>query len=328
MYILGMDIGYSNVKLAWGDDDEGIKPEIAVYPAGVAPINCISESMATNGYTSGLKIVVEGVEYVAGIEQSTNAGLERVQSEEDRHFSIDYKALFYASLMATGREEIGILVTGLPGEQCADKDYRERVEKHLQGRHEIAPGHFVFVHKVIVIPHSLGAYVDYLMTCEDPRVARTSRVLVIDPGFFSVDYCVIDKGAFDRASSGSSQAPIGVLLENAEKMAAIVHGQSFELSSIKAATRGEVLTADFGKRVNLAPYLSLAATNVAEPVLSKILQKLRPSIVKGVDFTILAGGGADLYKEPASTIMEGSQVLTVLDPVTTFAKGFFEYGRG
>lgn len=327
MYILGMDIGYSNVKLAWGDDDEGIKPEVAVYPAGVAPINCISESMASNGYISGLKIVVEGVEYVAGIEQSTIAGLERVQLEE-HHFSTDYKALFYASLMATEREEIDILVTGLPVEQCADKDYKERVEKHFQGRHEIAPGHFVFVHKVIVIPHSLGAYIDYMMTCEDPRFASTSRVLVIDPGFFSVDYCVIDRGVFDKRSSGSSQAPIGVLLENAEKMAAIVHGQSFELTSIKAAARGEVLTTDFGKRVNLAPFLSLAATNVAEPVLSKILQKLHPSIVKGVDLTILAGGGADLYKEPASTIMEGSQILTALDPVTTFAKGFFEYGRG
>lgn len=326
MFTLGMDIGYSNLKMVWGDNDVK-KPSMAVYPAGAAPTDCISASITSGADRGGFKVVVDGEEYVAGIEQSAIDGWERVLSKE-YPFSTDYKALFYASLMATKRDKIDTLVTGLPVEQCADKAYKERVEKHLQGRHEITPGTFVVVHKVIVIPQPVGAYIDYLMTCEDPTIVRASRVLVIDPGFFSVDWCAIDKGNFDKASSDSSQEAMSVLLEEAGKLITLDHGRPFDLASIEDAVRGDMQVPVFGKMVNLAPYLTLAATNVAETVMRKVRQNLRRAKVQGADFTLLAGGGADLYKQSASTIMEGSQVVTAYDPVITNAKGFFEYGRG
>ncbi|PFG54721.1 plasmid segregation protein ParM [Marinobacter sp. LV10R520-4] len=326
MFILGMDIGYSNLKLVWGDSNAK-KPAMAVYPSGAAPTDCISTSITSGGDHGGFKVSVNGEEYVAGIEQSSIDGWERVLSKE-YPFSIDYKALFHASLMATKREKIDTLVTGLPVEQCADKAYKERVEKLLQGRHEISPGRFVVVHKVFVIPQPVGAYIDYLMTCENPAIVSASRVLVIDPGFFSVDWCAIDKGNFDKASSNSSQEAMSVLLEEAGKLVTLDHGRPFDLASIEDAARGDMQVPVFGKMVNLAPYLTLAATNVAETVMRKVRQNLRRSKVQGADFTLLAGGGADLYKQSASTIMEGSQVVTAYDPVITNAKGFFEYGRG
>lgn len=325
MFTLGMDIGYSNLKLAWGDSNAKA-PTTAVYPAGAAPVDCILASI-TSSEESGFKVVVSGEEYLAGVEQSIIDGWERILSTE-YPFTDDYTALFYASLIATGRETIDTLVTGLPVEQCADKPYKARLEDKLKGRHEVRPGQFVIVKNVLVIPQPVGAYVDYLMSCDDPVIVRASRVLVIDPGFFSVDFCAIDKGNFDKASSDSSQEAMSVLLEEAGKLITEDHGRPFDLASLEDAVRGDMQVPVFGKMVNLAPYLTLAATNVAESVMRKIRQNLRRSKVQGADFTLLAGGGADLYKRSASTIMEGSQVVTAYDPVITNARGFFEYGRG
>jgi plasmid segregation protein ParM len=325
MFVLGMDIGYSNLKLAWGDKNAKA-PATAIYPAGSAPADCISASITSNG-NRGFKVVVEGEEYVAGIEQSSIDGWERVLSKE-YPFSTDYKALFFASLMAVEKDTVDLLVTGLPVEQCSDKAYKESVQKHLEGRHEIRPGKFVTVTKVMVIPQPVGAYIDYLMSCENPAIVQASRVLVIDPGFFSVDYCAIDKGNFDKASSDSSQEAMSVLLEEAGKLITEDHGRPFDLASLEDAVRGDMQVPVFGKMVNLAPYLTLAATNVAETVMRKVRQNLRRSKVQGADFTLLTGGGADLYKQSASKIMEGSQVVTAYDPVLSNAKGFFEYGRG
>lgn len=326
MFVLGMDIGYSNLKLAWGDKNAK-KPMTAVYPAGAAPADCISASITSDGSGRGFNVVVDGEEYVAGVEQSSIDGWERVLSKE-YPFSTDYKALFFASLLAVEKETVDLLVTGLPVEQCADKDYKESVMNHLQGRHEVRPGVFVNVSKVMVIPQPVGAYIDYLMSCENPAIVQVSRVLVIDPGFFSVDYCAIDKGNFDKASSDSSQEAMSVLLEEAGKLITQDHGRPFDLASLEDAVRGDMQVPVFGKMVNLAPYLTLAASNVAETVMRKVRQNLRRSKVQGADFTLLTGGGADLYKQSASKIMEGSQVVTAYDPVLSNAKGFFEYGRG
>lgn len=326
MFVLGMDIGYSNLKLAWGEQSAQT-PKTAVYPSGAAPADYISASITSNIHRGGFKVTVDGEEYVAGIEQSSIDGWERVLSKE-YPFSTDYKALFFASLLATEQGQIDLLVTGLPVEQCADKEFKERVEGHLQGRHEVTPGHFVDVRKVLVIPQPVGAYIDFLMTCDDPAIVRASRVLVIDPGFFSVDYCAIDKGNFDKASSNSSQDAMSVLLEEAGKLITLDHGRPFDLASLEDAVRGDMQVPVFGKMVNLAPYLTLAASSVAETVMRKVRQNLRRAKVQGADFTLLTGGGAELYKQSASKIMEGSQVVTAYDPVLSNAKGFFEYGRG
>src|SRR5690554_4533290 len=323
MFVLGMDIGYSNVKLAWGDQNAA-QPTTAIFPAGAAPVDYISTSITSGASQPGFKVVVDGEEYVAGCPQSSIDGWERVLSKE-YPFSADYKALFFGSLLATERQTIDLLVTGLPVEQCADKAFKERVEKHLEGRHEVTPGHFITVNRAMVIPQPVGAYIDFLMSCDSPDIVRVSRVLVIDPGFFSADFCVIDKGNFDKGSSDSSQEAMSVLLEEAGKLITEDHGRPFDLASLEDAVRGDMQVPVFGKMVNLAPYLTLAANNVAETVMRKVRQNLRRAKVQGADFTLLAGGGAELYKQAASKIMEGSQVVTAYDPVLSNAKGFFEY---
>lgn len=92
MFILGMDIGYSNLKLAFGN--AGTPPETALYPAGAAPSDYISQSIITGTGGGGFNVTVGNENYVAGIEQSSIDGWTRVLSS-DYPFTDDYKALFY-----------------------------------------------------------------------------------------------------------------------------------------------------------------------------------------------------------------------------------------
>jgi plasmid segregation protein ParM len=73
MFVLGMDIGYSNLKLAWGDQDVKT-PRTAVYPSGAAPTDHISASITSNVHQGGFKVTVDGEDYIAGIEQSSIDG--------------------------------------------------------------------------------------------------------------------------------------------------------------------------------------------------------------------------------------------------------------
>ena len=324
MFVLGMDIGYSNLKLTFGDA-EGT-PQSVVYPAGSAPQEYVSRSIISGDRSGGTEVTVGDKQYIAGISQSSLEGWTRVLSS-DYPRSDDYLALYYVSLLATGRDEVDLVVTGLPVEQCEDEAFKVEIEARLRGTHEVAKGKKVTVKEAKVIPQPVGAYVDYLVSCDDPRIVEASRMLVVDPGFFSVDWCAIDKGNFDRSSSDSSQEAMSVLLEEAGKLVTDDYDRPYDLATLEDAVRGNMRVPAHGELIDLEPYLGWASATVAETVMRKVRQKMRRAVVQGADFTLLTGGGAELYKEAAAQVMKGSKVVTAREPVLANSRGFFEYGR-
>ena len=326
MFAMGIDIGYSNLKIAYGETDHPT-PITTIFPAGSAPKDNVSPSILSGHIEGGFNVQVNGDDYVAGIEQSSIDGWERILSA-DYPFSDDYKALFYAALLATKKDVIDFVVTGLPVDQAGNEQIKTKLETHLVGTHNVGGSRKIKVNRVKVIPQPVGAYLDYLMSCKDPKIVQHSRVLVIDPGFFSVDYCAIDKGNFDKNSADSSQDAMSVLLEEAGKLITVDYGRPFDLATLEHATRGDRMVPVFGEMVDLGPYLSWASGNVAETVMRKVRQNLRRSKIQGADFTLLTGGGAHYYQEAAAKIMDGSKVVAPQDPVTANARGFFHFTRG
>lgn len=327
MFVLGVDVGYSNLKLAFGETS-GKTPKVRVFPAGAAPVDNVSQMVVGGAERpGGFEVQVSGDSYIAAIEQSSIEGWERVLSS-DYPFSDDYLALYYAALLATGRTEIDMVVTGLPVDQAMDDDTRASLQDRLSGTHAVAPGVEIKVKKVKVIPQPLGAYIDFIQTVEDPEIVKRSRVLVIDPGFFSVDYCAIDKGAFDRGTAGSSQEAMSVMLEEAEKQIVEDFGRPIDLATLEGAMRGDGKVAVFGDLKDIRSYVAWVKSSVAESVMRDIRQSQRRSKVQGADFILLPGGGGEYYENAARTIMEGSKVVTPRDPVVANVRGFFAYARG
>lgn len=65
MNVLGIDIGYSNLKLAYGP--QGAEPKVLLRPAGAAPADRLGEKIGGNGEEDFLRVLVNGEPFVAGL---------------------------------------------------------------------------------------------------------------------------------------------------------------------------------------------------------------------------------------------------------------------
>ena len=65
MLIAGIDVGYSNLKVAYGE--AGSAPTLVIRPAGAAPAANIGQQMLATGVEEPLHVLVGGKEYVAGV---------------------------------------------------------------------------------------------------------------------------------------------------------------------------------------------------------------------------------------------------------------------
>lgn len=124
-----------------------------------------------------------------------------------------WRALFLAALQGAGRERVDVLVTRLPAQQHRDPALRARLEG-LVGVHHPSPGRAVRIGRVVVLPQPAGAYLDLLAAPQTALldVFETGRTLVIDPGYYSVDWLVIEAGVVRKSASGSSLKSVQTIL--------------------------------------------------------------------------------------------------------------------
>ena len=204
-----IDIGYSNLKLASMAGDGTIQTQ--VLPAGAAPVDCMPERL-NDGDDDGLCVMVGDELYAAGVPQSRFQKWNR-SLHEDYPSTDSYRALFHAGLLSLGATDIDTLVTGLPVSQYRDEARRSALADQLTGTHQVTRKRQIRIKSVKVVPQPLGAYLDLVYTLDDPDLLADSRVLVIDPGFFSVDWVVIEQAALHQSLSGTSQMATSMILE-------------------------------------------------------------------------------------------------------------------
>ena len=65
MNVLGIDIGYSNLKLAFGKT--GHNPQVLLRPAGAAPADRLGEKISGKAEDDFLRVMVNGNPFVAGL---------------------------------------------------------------------------------------------------------------------------------------------------------------------------------------------------------------------------------------------------------------------
>lgn len=117
MFAIGLDIGYSNLKLAFGKvSDNGLaKPAVTrVLPTGAGRLSDLPLRMGkADGDTDALVVNVNGEKWAAGVDQ---ARLETSVRElhADYPASDAYRALFHAALLMGEHDSVDQLITGLP----------------------------------------------------------------------------------------------------------------------------------------------------------------------------------------------------------------------
>lgn len=167
MNIVGLDIGYSNLKVAFGNADA---PTTILRPAGAAPADRFGTRLDGKLQEDFLYVVVNGKEYIAGVSPD-RAQMWNRSLHEEYSSSESYKALFKAGLLLTGMKRIDMLVTGLPVSQYLEESKKKALENLMRGTHVINPGLSVEVRNVKVVTSQSVAF---SISC--PKPGRISRM--------------------------------------------------------------------------------------------------------------------------------------------------------
>ena len=156
--------------------------------------------------------------------------------------------------------------------------------------------------------------------------AQGVRVVVIDPGFFSVDWVALEAGEIRYSSSGTSLQAMSVLLETIDKLISEDHGAKVGMDRLEKAMRtGDLQVLLFGEKVDISPYLNAAMKKVAPVALTAMRQSMRDESINA-DLVLIAGGGALAYKEAAKEIFSRSKIIVPEQSVLANVRGFWFYG--
>ncbi|WP_022949784.1 ParM/StbA family protein [Methylohalobius crimeensis] len=323
MFVFGLDIGYSNLKLCFGETGE--TPKTAIHPAGAAPAERLPGNIRPGSGNEGFRVQVNGKSWAAGIHPSRFEIWERSLHPDYSHTD-SYKALFYTALIMGERDEIDLLVTGLPVTQFDEK--RESLTGEMQGEHTVAGKRTVKIKRVEIVPQPVGGFMDALANADadTTEMLAEGRVLVVDPGHFSFDWVLINGSALQKQSSGSSTEAMSAVLETAAAEISDDYGGRIEPDRIEQALQqGKNHVLLFGKKVDFAPYLDQASREVSLVAIEKLRTAMRKE-VESIDAVIVPGGGAKWWVPITKELFPESRVISPDEPILANARGFFELG--
>ncbi|HHA1523750.1 TPA: rod shape-determining protein MreD [Enterobacter cloacae] len=326
LVVCGIDIGYSNVKIAVGDSADD-KPTVSIYPA-----------YATNEPVDDVRLVKRSCEhevlvYPGGKEW--RAFTERPDARElhDRyHMTEMYLALYLASLdkiTAKAGNEIDLVVTGLPV-RLANESERAKLTARLTGTFTIAPGKTVTVKKCLVLQQGVGVINDIvnrpgLISQEE---LEKSTILVVDPGFFSMDYIAFKSGSRVSGSSGSSLKATSAIIEsivnrlNADNPEERIDDLP-EIIEIALRNNEQSFYNGF-RHISLRPLLEEAIPSIASDVVKELRKSTR--VLGPVHIIAAAGGGTRFYEQTIREEFPRARIVSSPLPVASNAIGFWNYG--
>lgn len=323
--IVGWDCGYSNCKLAYGlSTDE--EPTLLVRPAQAAPVK---ELHGSDKLKPGEYAVQVNEEAWAAFLDPGRARLNR-ELHGDYPSTDPYKALFHAGLIAACQNGnvVDRLVTGLPTSQARDPRHVEALVARLKGVHQVAPKRQIEVLDVEVLAQPVGTLCDVHSYHDDADLFGEASLLVLDPGFFSVDWVMFRRGDIQRESSNTSLDAMSVLLDAINEEIAREHGGDGpgrdKIEIALQNNRESVLM--FGNRLELAPYVDRAMSTVAPRALSNLKEQMRFMEGEALDFIIVGGGGARFYQDAAQHLFPRAKVIVADNNVTSNASGYWFHG--
>lgn len=326
---LGLDIGYSNLKIAFGP--KGQRPQTRILPVGVTP----ADHAGTNYLSEegGVRVMVDNQPLVACVQPQMVSRGSRALDERYTE-SQQYRALYYAALKLTGAPRIDCVATGLPVHQYFNEALRKRLVNNLKGLHLVDGNRTVEVQAVNVYPQPAGMYIAFLTgRPQGAGEMADQAVLVIDPGFFSVDSVVILHNRPYPDAVATSTAAMSRVLELADEaitrefMEATAMPGKFKATLEERLREGRTDIYCHGRKLDAGPYLERAAAQACERALGEVTASLR-DVSFEIDVVLLAGGGAHLYAPTIRQTFRQQRVMVMRDAPTANAHGFWVFAGG
>jgi plasmid segregation protein ParM len=317
MIIRAVDVGYGNVKYTIRRDSVNIL--CGHFPA-VAPLSTGSD--IGNGVTARrdiFRVNVGNTEYLVGNDAVSSLRLDtgRVLSAEYPETS-QYLALVYGALAYMNVPEIDYLVTGLPVEYF--KQYREKLAARLVGSHAFPDGRHIKVKKASIIPQPIGGFLNYAVGNNLYDGLRESNCLIIDVGFFTVDWLVCKGIKVIDERSGSVSLGVSRVLELLANAISNDRDKRFsDINRLDQALR-------HGHKIEIAgkPYDFNHLLQKVTPVIDNACLRISGSVgdMDDISTVVLVGGGAQLYLEGVRKICKQNPLVVVDDAIYANVRGF------
>lgn len=330
-FVTAIDVGYGNLKALGAFAGSPDAREI-VLPAGAAPLSAMPRRSDNSAdLKGGEEVLVDGTRWAAGVEQLHIQNRARM-THDDYPRTDEYHALFLAALARLGQRRVDVLVTGLPVSQFygpnADKLIQD-MRKRMQGRHMINADTQVEVGTVAVMPQPLGTFMGLAGQPEYAQLAKDDhiRTLVVDPGFFSVDWVLMSgKSVLAKYSGTSKLATSHILTEAAELLSQEV-GRVVTRDQLDAALRrqDDTLSVGFNRSCDYRATIMKVAGEVSTQVMGELKTSLRNA--GAVDLVIVTGGGSFLYRDAIAAAYPGVDAAVPDDLVLGNARGYLTIGN-
>lgn len=328
--VRAIDVGYGNTKYVVAHT-KGQPITCSLFPSVAPQANAIGD--LGNGVFQRRNTVtldIGGVRYEVGkdAELAQDASFGRVL-DVDYSMSDTYMALLRGALYYMGEPTIDMLVLGLPvnlHDQFADKLMARALGKHKVPAFDAedpssAPQVTVEVKAVRVIPQPIGAFLDYSIRTKAYNRMRNEMNLLIDPGYFTLDW-VVSKGVkMINARSGAHSGGMSSLLRAmAEQISHRIGSPITDLSLIDSAIREHRNPHFFGKEFTEFPEFLATGKEKARQFVSVMANK----VGTGVDIQniVVAGGGAEFFLDVVQEKFPRHELVICDDPIYSNVRGF------
>ena len=338
-FVLGLDIGYGNVKMAYGyagKDFADLKKKLTVKSFPATFMKIISEDPTLTYKLKNEEKIVKFKErekehdYVVFAKDSSKLPT----FEDDRCLDVfypqteQYMVLFLGALLETRQKEIDLLVIGLPVDQAKKSDKIEYVKKRLTGTFQPSRGKTVTVKEVMVIAQPVGAYFSFASNSPNPPEAFQQSTLFIDTGFYSVDWVLMVSGIIRERSSGSNPNAVSMIIEDTVFRVASEQngGDVIGATRFEDAVRGgRNYVVSKGKKIEFGNVFGECSENRVTSVIRSIKKAVRAD-EKLFDDVVLVGGGASYLEAAVREYFPRQNVFLEANNLTANAEGFYWYG--
>ena len=315
--IRAVDVGYGNTKfirnIVNGVAEADHFPSIVNRPS----VNKGSFQESPDIY----QVIVNGNRYEVGpgIDAALEGGVRIMH--ENYIETEDYMALMYGALTQMDVDIIDLLVVGLPVDLMSSK--RSLLEKRLVGTHRVG-NRDIQIKKANAVSQPLGGFLHYASQAKLLEELSSTRNLLIDPGFFTVDFLVSTGLREISGKSGSHPTGMSAYLKAVAK--GISEDLSINYDNISHIDEGirKGRFRLYGRDVDLTKYHQAALAEIM-PAVDAISNKVGDG--RSIDQIILVGGGAKIFLDPIKKLLPKHHVHCDEHSVVANVLGFQKIGE-
>ena len=318
MVIAAIDLGYGHVK--YGSIGGNNKAKTGSFPS-LVEMSAKSVGQTSTGFSKKalVSVSVKKRTYRVGpdIFEIKKHDARELVSEYPR--TDEYQALMLGALHYIGHEEIDVLVLGLP----VDNLYMaSSLVSKWSGKHD-AGGKAVMVNSVKVVPQPLGGLLQRFE--QDQCGAPNETHLVIDPGYFTLDWIIVRGLKLNEHRSGTHN----------ESMRACIRMMADQISAVNRKTYTDWPRIErhvvSGKafQVGKKTFQPRDLEKAADPIINTGIKLMAESLGQwdDIDEITIIGGGSKRYRQAIAKRFKPKKAKVVNQAQFANVLGFLLLGQ-